>query len=131
MAFHLCRRRKICLIDQRDAAGVIAGFFRCVRARRRVVTTAKQIYARVFDPDYQQHFYSNLRTGNSSWSKPLLLLSHEAPLMLMDGQHRRSPMVNREQLMVLTGTGDGNKKTSARYASSSYDDSWGVEELRK
>jgi hypothetical protein len=104
------RRRKIQVNDIRDAARVVAGLFRCVRARRRVMDAAKQRYARVWDPDYNQYFYSNLVTGDSSWSKPAVLLSGEVPLMLTDDVSKRSPRVNRQQLVCASeaaGAGAG------------------------
>lgn len=102
MTQRCCRKPNNRIGQSSEAARIITGFFQCIRARNRIIVVAKQLYARVWDPDYEQHYYSNLRTGDSSWAKPAVLLSHEAPLLLLEGQNKRSPRVNREQLLIGT-----------------------------
>ena len=100
VVYRHCRKPNNRVGQSNEAARIITGFFQCIRARNHVIAIAKQIFARVWDPDYEQHYYSNLRTGDSSWVKPSVLLGHEAPLLLTEGQNKRSPRVNREQLII-------------------------------
>lgn len=97
------RRRKKAIRDRPTAAAVLQGFFRCLRARRVVLEAARAAYCRVWDESHEQHYYYNARSGESSWSKPLLFLTAEAPLLLLTSgaESRRSPRVNREPLVVI------------------------------
>lgn len=89
------------MVDKKDSARIITGFFRCIKARRRIIQAAQQLIVRVWDPDFEQHYYSNLRTGDSSWSKPKIFLSEDAPLLLTENQNKRSPRVNREKIVEI------------------------------
>ena len=99
----LCyRRRKNRIVNKMEASVVITNFFRCIRARVRVVKVAKQVYARVWDSDYEQYFYSNLLNGESSWSKQKILLCQDVPLLISENENKRSPRINREITMYVS-----------------------------
>ena len=51
--------------------------YRSYRARQRMVEIALKLIVRRFDPGSGQFYFSNLRTGQSSWSKPRLFGEQE------------------------------------------------------
>jgi hypothetical protein len=81
---------------------VVTGFFLCVFARKRVMAVALAVFYRVWDDEFSSHFYANSRTGESSWTKPRVLLTNEPLILLSEDQKKmkRSPRLNRERLEV-------------------------------
>lgn len=64
------------------------------------MSLALTVYYRVWDEDYNTHFYINNRTGESTWTKPRVLLTNEPLLLLTEEQKKmkRSPRLNRERV---------------------------------
>ena len=82
------------------AAMLLQGFARCVLSRQRIIRAANKIYRRVRDEECKAHFYSNLITGASGWTKPSVYLTEEPPLQLPEGASKHSPRVKREHMMA-------------------------------
>lgn len=101
----LVRCRSLPVHEMDDASNVIIGFFRCVGARKRVMRAALSIYFRVYDEEYNTHFYVNQRTGESAWTKPRVLLTNEPMILLSEDQKKlkRSPRLNRERFEIENG----------------------------
>lgn len=64
------RHRRRTILGQKRACEVLQGFARCICARNRVLDQAYRIYTRVLDPASNEHYYYNVCTGVSSWTKP-------------------------------------------------------------
>jgi hypothetical protein len=66
------------------------------------MAVALSVHYRVWDEEFGTHFYADLRTGDSSWTKPRVLLTNEPPILLSEEQKKmkRSPRLNRERLEV-------------------------------
>mmetsp|Transcript_2668 Transcript_2668/g.3999 ORF Transcript_2668/g.3999 Transcript_2668/m.3999 type:complete len:392 (+) Transcript_2668:98-1273(+) len=96
----MARRRALPIVSEDEAASVITAFFRCIVARSVVLRTASIVYKKVYDADYDTHFYANVLTGESTWEKPRLFLTSDALLLLTDDQNKRSPRVNRERIQI-------------------------------
>jgi hypothetical protein len=75
---------------------------------------ALSVYFRVYDEDYNTHFYVNQRTGDSTWTKPRVLLTNEPMIFLSEDQKKlkRSPRWNRERLEIEEGSNSSSSKSS-------------------
>jgi len=80
---------------------VLAGFCRCVAARKSLLARLDRVYRRVWDEDSQGFFYAHLVQGTSQWTKSGLYATSEPPLLLPGGQaeergrRRLLPTANR------------------------------------
>ena len=83
----------------KDPSLVLAGFCRCVSARRILLALLDRVYRRVWDEDSQSFFYSHLLLGDSQWTKSPLYAASEPPLLLSQAPGERSrrlvPTANR------------------------------------
>lgn len=75
---------------------MLQGLFHCIKARKKFLKLIHQTYVRVWDDDYKQYYYANVVTGDSSWTKPRLLLQNEAPLFVDEHQNKHNPRFNRD-----------------------------------
>eukprot|EP01036_Dinobryon_divergens_P026930 gene26930-35627_t len=69
---------------KKKVAAILSGFCRCIIARKVAISKLNTIYRRVWDADSKSFFYANTRTGESSWTKPVIYLSVEPPMLSMD-----------------------------------------------
>jgi hypothetical protein len=68
---------------------------RCIQARIRIVAKGKDVYRRIYDPDSFTYYYGNTLNGSTTWIKPCYFLIHEPPLLVPEGEAKRSPRSNR------------------------------------
>uniref|UniRef100_K3WM54 WW domain-containing protein n=1 Tax=Globisporangium ultimum (strain ATCC 200006 / CBS 805.95 / DAOM BR144) TaxID=431595 RepID=K3WM54_GLOUD len=67
------RRRLERISEPQDAALVLQSFSRCCLARKELYALLYVRIEKVWDPHLRQYYYFDKRTGQSSWTKPLLL----------------------------------------------------------
>ncbi|KAF1331330.1 Phosphatidylinositol 4-kinase, partial [Globisporangium splendens] len=72
-ARNVARRRLERISEPQDAALVLQSFFRCCLARKVLYALLYARIEKVWDPHSRQYYYFDKRTGQSSWTKPLLL----------------------------------------------------------
>lgn len=60
-----------------QAIRCLQGFGRCCLARKKLISRAKDCYRRVFDEESGWFYYTDVRTGESTWKKPSFFLSNE------------------------------------------------------
>lgn len=82
------------------AKEILTGYFHCIKARITTIKLAKQRYRRVWDEESSVYYYIDMRTHESTWTKPTIFLSQEPPLHVLltedsNGSQRRSPRINR------------------------------------
>ncbi len=63
-----------------EAAVRIQGWVRAVRARRHLQAVMQHVYTKGFDPNTNEFYYYNKKTGASLWSKPKFLGNETARL---------------------------------------------------
>lgn len=80
------RRRNKPLTSERACAKIITCFFLCIRARRRIIEAACDVFKRVWDDNHRQYFYANVYTGESSWHRPAILILEEPPVQVEEEQ---------------------------------------------
>lgn len=64
-----------------EAAAVLQGFARCATARRRTVDRADMCFRQVWDAENHCFYYADMRTGQTSWSKPAVFLVRSPPTL--------------------------------------------------
>lgn len=65
------RRKRKVITDIYKAGIVIQQFFKCILARKKVVSIANQQYIRVWDNDTFSYYYYNTVSKTSNWRKPV------------------------------------------------------------
>lgn len=62
---------------------ILQGFGRCIISRHRILRFANRRYRRVLDTEPGsdgQFYYANIRTGETSWTKPKIYCTSEPPV---------------------------------------------------
>jgi len=80
------RRRTKPLVSEKVCAKVITNFFRCIRARKRILVVAREVFRKVWDDNFKQYFYANVRTGESAWHRPSIFFLEEPPVQVEEEQ---------------------------------------------
>ena len=62
-----------------EAARTIQGIFRTRKAKVYIQSLLSMIMEKIFDEASGRYYYFNKRTGESSWSKPILMGSKDFP----------------------------------------------------
>ena len=81
------------------------------------MTTARQVYRRIYDHESGQYFYVNLINGSSSWTRPKIFISEEPPILLQLEDGRDSDInhnnVNNVQQEYSSSYETNNRSISA------------------
>jgi hypothetical protein len=80
------RRRNKPLTSVKISARIISGFFLCIRARKRILAKAREVWKKVWDDNYKQYFYANVLTGESAWHRPAIFILEEPPVQVEEQQ---------------------------------------------
>ena len=96
--------RKVEIRFNKDLAiSIIQGFGRCIISRHRILKYANRRYRRVLDTEpgnEGQFYYANVKTGDTSWTKPKIYYTSEPPVY--KGEEEESEVFSDEE--------DGKKK---------------------
>jgi hypothetical protein len=65
--------------------------YRRVRARREFIRLIEHVYEKIRDPDSGAYYYHDRRTGETSWTKPLLLKDREIPETFFLKEYKPKP----------------------------------------
>lgn len=74
------RKRDYEIVEPQEAARVVLWFFQRSHARNQLHALLLERIQKVLDPDSQQFYYFDKRTGQSSWKKPVLLKARDLPV---------------------------------------------------
>lgn len=74
------RKRDYEIVNPQEAARVVLWFFQRSRARNQLHALLLERIQKVLDPETQQFYYFDKRTGQSSWKKPVLLKARDLPV---------------------------------------------------
>jgi hypothetical protein len=78
-------------ITDEKAALLIQRLYRTRKARRMVRAMIERVYEKLYDPVSKAYYYFNNKTGESQWSRPAQLRSHDDLQLASPGTTRKSP----------------------------------------